>query len=94
MRLIALFLALALFSCQTDKENNMHDLAFVNSKIWTGNEQNPWTSWITVDANRIKGVGTEAKPDAGKVIDLKDANVDYTIVGGRIVYARENESDD
>ncbi len=94
MRLSISLLIVALFSCQTNEKTDLPDLAFVNGKIWTGDKQNPWISWVTVEDSRIKEVGSGKNPEAKEVIDLKgrllvpgfnDSHVHFAQAGGLLL---------
>ncbi len=70
--IFAILLSIALaFGCS---QKEKVDLLLTNGKIWTGDESNPWISWVAVKDEHIYATGNAEKPFAGesaKTIDLK-----------------------
>jgi predicted amidohydrolase YtcJ len=72
--LLTLLLTLSLWSCnQESSEDDGIDLVLTNGKIWTGDESNPWASWVAVKGEKITQIGTDNQkpPAAGQTIDLE-----------------------
>ncbi len=58
-------------SCQ-QKITEEGTLLLMNGKIWTGDEAQPWASWVLISNDTIEEIGTGPDmPDAGSVIDLQ-----------------------
>ncbi len=77
-----LLLLLAFTSCKRD---NDADLVITNGKIWTGNKQMPWATWVSVKDGRILNVGaagTAFDGNAGRTIDI----------GGKLMIPGFNDS--
>ncbi len=49
---------------------NLPDTVLINGKVWTGDENQPWAEWVTIENGRILEVGSGQPPLAAKVIDL------------------------
>ncbi|MEQ9592379.1 MAG: amidohydrolase [Cyclobacteriaceae bacterium] len=67
---ILLCIALAFGCSQKEKV----DLLLTNGKIWTGDESNPWISWVAVKDEHIYATGNAEKPfmgESAKTIDLQ-----------------------
>ena len=59
------------------------DLLLYNARVWTGDEDLPWATWVAVDGETIESVGDDnAPPRAARAIDL----------GGRLVVPGFNDS--
>jgi predicted amidohydrolase YtcJ len=72
--LLTLLLTLSLWSCnQESSEDDGIDLVLTNGKIWTGDESNPWASWVAVKGEKITQIGTDnqSPPAAAQTIDLE-----------------------
>lgn len=72
--LLTLMLAISLWSCNQETTNNNEiDLVLTNGKIWTGDDAQPWASWIAIKDDKINKVGTEGQnpPKATETIDLE-----------------------
>ena len=50
------------FSCNSDTMDPADTLLLKNGKIWTGNQDLPWASWILVNGDKISEIGTEDMP--------------------------------
>lgn len=62
-----------LIGCQSKPEKA--DLLLTNGKIWTGDSNNPWASWVAVKDAHIVAVGNKEsafKGDATETIDLNN----------------------
>lgn len=69
-----LLFAFGLFACQQESGNDDQiDLLLTNGKIWTGDDDRAWASWIAIKDDRIHQLGGEDEkpPQANEVIDLK-----------------------
>jgi predicted amidohydrolase YtcJ len=71
---LTLIIALTFWSCnpESPKEDGI-DLVLTNGKIWTGDESNPWASWVAIQGEKIAQIGTDNQkpPAAGQTIDLE-----------------------
>ncbi|MBT8218303.1 MAG: amidohydrolase family protein, partial [Bacteroidia bacterium] len=65
-------LFLSIISC-TDQPDHEIDLLLSNGKVWTGDANTPWASWIAIQDDKIVALGSENDrlPLANKVIDLQ-----------------------
>lgn len=67
-------LGLMLSACSGDQSSGASaaDLVLTNAKIWTGNADQPWASWVAVQDGRILEVGGESEtpPTAAETRDL------------------------
>ncbi|MBX2874129.1 MAG: amidohydrolase [Saprospiraceae bacterium] len=75
-RQVFLFLIflLVLSACSDNVENTgVPDHVFKNAKIWTGDQQMPWASWVAVKGEQIVALGGEGDtpPNATAETDLK-----------------------
>lgn len=61
-------IVVALFACQPEKEKP--DLVLFNAKIWTGNDNLPWASWISIKGNIIQEIGDGNPVNGIENIDL------------------------
>ncbi|MEQ9415276.1 MAG: amidohydrolase family protein, partial [Cyclobacteriaceae bacterium] len=55
--------------------NDKVDLLLTNGKIWTGDESNPWVTWLAVKDEHIFALGKDDQPfegEATQTIDLKN----------------------
>ncbi|MFZ6663696.1 amidohydrolase [Peijinzhouia sedimentorum] len=69
-----ILLCTLLFACSSKQETTAQiDKILSNGKIWTGNESQPWATWIAISGDRIHSVGVEADPmpEATEIIDLQ-----------------------
>ena len=62
------FLIFILAKC--DREPVQPDLIFYNGKIWTGTDEIPWASWISIKDDIIVDLGNGTPPAAQQKIDL------------------------
>ena len=64
---------LAILGCNSGNSESEAELVLINGKIWTGDPDNPWASWIAVDGERITAIGTNGNsaPNGERVIDLE-----------------------
>ncbi len=95
MKRLVIYFSLIFFSCQKSDPQQIPTLAFINGKIWTGDEQNPWASWVSIKDDRIAEVGKSGEsPDAKQVVDLKgrlmvpgfnDSHVHFAQAGGLLL---------
>ncbi len=69
---ISVIIVIVLFFGCTQKENV--DLLLTNGKIWTGDEANPWASWVTVKDERIHAIGQNDQPFSGDALQTIDLN--------------------
>lgn len=71
------FLLLSLFSLQacsdSTETSDSPDRVFKNAKIWTGDPNRPWVSWVAVKGEQIIALGDEnSRPPKGQTeIDVK-----------------------
>jgi len=68
-----LLFAFGLLACQQESGNDDQiDLLLTNGKIWTGDDDRAWASWIAIKDDRIHQLGGEDEkpPQADEVIDL------------------------
>ena len=70
---ICAFLVLLITGCQSSQEDQTADLVLENGKIWTGDSEVPWASWVAISNSEIQAVGgaDDPKPDATNRIDLE-----------------------
>lgn len=66
-----ILLAVILAGCA---QKQQVDLLLSNGKIWTGDEKNPWASWVAVKDERIFAVGNNDQPFTGDAIQTIDLN--------------------
>ncbi|MDX1409502.1 MAG: amidohydrolase family protein, partial [Saprospiraceae bacterium] len=61
-----------LVGCSNQPAPSTHDLVLVNGKIWTGDAERPWATWVAVRDGLIAAVGTtdEDAPSADERLDL------------------------
>ena len=74
------FLFVLGFSCQSTSKNEMADLIFTNSVMWTVNPNQPWAEALAIKGNKILKVGSTSEMEritgtATKVINLDGAFV-------------------
>ncbi len=73
--LLTLFFVLSLPGCGSSEKPEsqpVSSLLLYNGKIWTGNESMPQASWVYIEDNKIKEVGSGSNyPLADQKIDLK-----------------------
>ena len=63
-----------LHACSDDTGDKKEaSLLIHNGKIWTGNDDQPWASWVLVEGEYVKSVGKEGEdlPAADQVINLE-----------------------
>lgn len=70
--------ALLLFACAKKREV---DLLLTNGKIWTGNEQQPWATWVAIQDGKILEVGNTEKPFEGVAKNQIDLQQQLTLPG-------------
>ncbi|NNF20738.1 MAG: amidohydrolase family protein, partial [Saprospiraceae bacterium] len=60
-------------SCKKKTDQISYDLILMNGKIWTGDNEKPWASWIAINNDKIVLVGSETDPvpDSKSNIDLQ-----------------------
>lgn len=66
---IGIVILITLIGC-TSKDKV--DLLLTNGKIWTGNKNNPWVTWLAVKDERIFALGTADQPFDGETIKTID----------------------
>ena len=69
--IISLLLLCTFWQC-SEKAASDTSLVFLNGKIWTGDSDQPWAEWVSVEGEYITGVGKsgERPPSTSKTIDL------------------------
>lgn len=76
MKLQPTLCLLAFFFLQACAKNELQDTqsdrVFTNAKIWTGNAQQPWATWVAVKGAQVIELGTDSTqiPTAKEKIDL------------------------
>jgi predicted amidohydrolase YtcJ len=72
MRICAVVIPLVLLVGCARQSNQQADLLLTNGKIWTGDENFPWSDWVTVKDGKILAVGKNENPFDGKAIESID----------------------
>ncbi len=75
-RLLAICL-FAIYSCTEPPA----DLLLTNGKIWTGDKDMPWASWVAIRGSRIIAVGKADEPFSGKAVKTIDLKGRLTLPG-------------
>lgn len=74
-----LFALLLVFGCS--KKSQQADLLLTNGKIWTGEEAQPWATWVAVKDGKILAVGNNENPFEGKATETLDLQGRLTVPG-------------